>query len=496
MGKLSEAELERLVKGGETNRVELKLAAPRAVDLAERFCGMANAKGGIVIIGVEDATHKVVGVPGERIGETMDVILRAARQIIKPELVLDPPEPEVYVLAGKKLLVVTILPTPGPVYQAGGIFWVRQGTQTRALSMAELAEMIYDRGLRDWELEPAYNATLEDLDWERVNAFLARRASSGRQSGRFKDATRVLIGMRCAVRGGSGTIVPTNAGLLFFGQSPQDHIPQSEVVCVLFRETIGASRYADRKIVTGTLQEIIDSTEAFLDRYIVVGARIEGWKRVDIPEYSIEVLREAVINAVVHRDYSRRGERVRVFYYPDRVEVHSPGLLLPGITVEQMQRGEVQSKLRNPVLAGLLSTLPGYMEQIGSGVRFMLDETRRLDLPAPQFREMDEVMVTFQKALALRAPAPRLPYQGETLWEEQEDSPPEIVVQDRRAQQVEKRLIQALNYVQEHGFITNGIYRQLTAVTDRTAHRDLERLVERGRLKGSGQRAARRYVLA
>ena len=122
MGKLSDEELKKLVQGGETNIVELKLAAPRAVDLAERLCGMANSKGGIVIIGVEDATRKIVGVADERIGETMDVILRAARQVIKPELVLDPPEPEVYVLAGKKLLVVTIPPTSGPVYQAGGIF--------------------------------------------------------------------------------------------------------------------------------------------------------------------------------------------------------------------------------------------------------------------------------------------------------------------------------------------------------------------------------------
>lgn len=71
-----------------------------------------------------------------------------------------------------------------------------------------------------------------------------------------------------------------------------------------------------------------------------------------------------------------------MFYYADRVEVHSPGLLLPGITVEQMERGVVQSKLRNPVLAGLLRDLPGYMEQIGSGIRFMLDETKRLGLPA------------------------------------------------------------------------------------------------------------------
>jgi predicted HTH transcriptional regulator len=361
--------------------------------------------------------------------------------------------------------------------------------------MAELSEMIYDRGLRDWELEPAYNATMDDMDLERVNTFLAQRATSGQRSSRFKNIERGLVGMRCAVEV-DGTIVPTNAGILFFGQSPQDHLPQSEVACVLFRETVGASRYADRKIVTGTLQEIIDTTEAFLDRYIAVGARVEGWKRIDLPEYSIEVLREAVINAVVHRDYSKRGERVRVFYYPDRVEVHSPGLLLPGITVEHMQRGEVQSKLRNPVLAGLLSTLPGYMEQIGSGIRFMFDETMRMDLPAPEFREMNEVIVTFQNAPALRAPEPRLPLQHETLWEGQAESPPEIVVQDRRAEQVEMRLIQALSYVQEHGFITNGIYRKLTGVTDRTAHRDLERLVERGRLKGSGQRAARRYVLA
>src|SRR5207253_10259224 len=101
MVKLSERELKMLVKGGETNTVELKLAAPRAVDLAERLCGMANANGGTVIIGVEDSTRKVVGVHDERIGDTMDVILWAARQVIKPELPIDPPEPEVYVLADK-----------------------------------------------------------------------------------------------------------------------------------------------------------------------------------------------------------------------------------------------------------------------------------------------------------------------------------------------------------------------------------------------------------
>src|SRR6266566_2141066 len=223
--------------------------------------------------------------------------------------------------------------------------------------------------------------------------------------------------MRCAV-GTSDGIVPTHAGLLFFGHQPQEYLVQADIACVLFRETVGASRYADRRIVTGTLQELIDGAELFLSRYIAVGARVEGFKRIDIPEYSLEVLREAVINAVVHRDYSKRGESVRVFCYPDRVEIHNPGLLLPGITVEQMERGEVQSKLRNHTLANLLKNIPGYMERLGSGIRFMLDETKRMGLPAPQFREMREFMVTFRKAPALMSPQMPLQYKG-TMWEEE-----------------------------------------------------------------------------
>jgi ATP-dependent DNA helicase RecG len=253
------------------------------------------------------------------------------------------------------------------------------------------------------------------------------KSVSSRHTSRFKDIERVLIGMECAVKTSDGRVVPTSAGLLFFGSYPQGHLIQSDVACVLFRETVGASRYADRRIVNGTLQELIDGAELFLSRYIAVGARMEGFKRIDIPEYSFEVLREAVINAVVHRDYSKRGESVRVFCYPDRVEIHSPGLLLPGITVEQMERGEVQSKLRNPVLVGLLKDIP---------------------------------------------------------------------VQNRQSEQREQRLTKAVEYVHQHGFITNGIYRKLTGVSDRTAHRDLETLVERGRLKGTGQRAARRYRLS
>ncbi len=192
MAKLSEIELKKLIRGGETNTVELKVAAPRATEMAERLCGMANAHGGMIIIGVKDAVHEIVGVPDHRIGETLDVLLRAVRQMIKPELVLDPPEPEIYTIAGKQLVVATVKPSDGPVYQAHGIYWVRRGTHTVSLSLSELLEMANDRGLVDWEHQPVRNATMEDIDLEKVKAYLARRSADSHSTSRFKDLERVL----------------------------------------------------------------------------------------------------------------------------------------------------------------------------------------------------------------------------------------------------------------------------------------------------------------
>ena len=207
-------------------------------------------------------------------------------------------------------------------------------------------------------------------------------------------------------------------------------------------------------------------------------------------------LREALVNAVVHRDYSRYGESVRVFYYADRIEIHSPGLLLPGVTVEQMEKGDVQSRLRNPVLANLLRDVPGYMERIGSGIRFMLDETRRRGLSAPQFREMNEFIVTFRSANVVPTSQLQETHQvSKTLWNEDES----LSVSGNSTEKLsekEQRLEKAIAYVRDHGFITNGLYRDLTGTSDKRAFRDLELLVERGSLKRVGANRGRRYELA
>lgn len=243
---------------------------------------------------------------------THDMVLRVARQI-DPPLLLDPAEPEVYQLDGKKVVVASIPPSRGPLYQVSGVCWIRRGTHTIPLSVSEMLELANDRGLQDWELQPARDATMEDIDLARVEAYVNQRSTLSRQRGRLDDIEQTLIGLKCARRV-QKKIVPTNAGILFFGRDPQRHIIQSEVVCVLYRDALGVGGYVDRKIITGTVQEQIDETEVFLNKHMPVGARIEEWKRIDLSDYPIEALREAVVNAVIHRDYSRRGESIRVFY--------------------------------------------------------------------------------------------------------------------------------------------------------------------------------------
>jgi ATP-dependent DNA helicase RecG len=487
---LSELEIQQLISVGETNQVELKVASPRPSEMAERLCGMANANGGVIIIGVEDTTLDIMGVPSERMALTKDVILRATRQVIKPSLILAPPEPEVCVVDGKCLVVATVPPNNGPIYQSGGVCWVRRSTHTVPLSVSEMMELANDRGLMRWELQPAYNATIEDIDREKVDAYLRIRSARSLSAGRFKDMEAVLVGLGCASVLGDGRIIPTNISILFFGHGPQWHIIQSEVVCVVYHDELGIGKYIDRKIIIGTLQDLIDGTEAFLNKYVAVGARIEQWKRIDLPEYPLEALREAVVNAVVHRDYSRVGENIRVFYYSDRIEIHSPGLLLPGIAIEQMERGEVTSKLRNPVLAGLLRDVPGYMERIGSGIKLMLNETGRMGLPAPEFRETSEFVVTFRK----------LPDSGNI---KQDVLFPQDISLGEGKRNLEKHNLSTresrfriiMGYIQEHGSITSRQYYEIAAISERTASRDLEDLVARGALKSVGKTRGRIYKL-
>jgi len=501
MPGFTEQNLLNLIAGGESTTLELKIAPPRPAEVAERLCGLANSLGGFIILGVEDKSLRIVGLNNP--ADAIDTLLRAAR-MTQPPVRFEPSEPEIYHLDGKVVVMATIPRTLGPLYQAGGVCWMRRGTHTVPLGVSEIVEILNDRGILKWELLPARKATLKDLDQQKINTYLSNRSERSRQGRRFDNQAELLVGLDCAIlpdNQDTTSLKPTNVGLLFFGQNPQFSIPQSEAVCVLYQDEYGVGGYVDRRIITGTIIEIVDGIEAFLRSNIKIGARIEGFKRIDLPEYPIEALREAVINAVVHRDYSREGESIRVFIYQNRIEVHSPGLLMPGITVEQMYRGEVQSRLRNPTLGNLLRDVPGYMERIGSGIRLILRETQDMGLPPPEFKELGEFVVTLYKSPQKPAKSfipeltPEIKAQAEDTNLTEPDSRQLETSLSKFTLDQSRRLIMVMQYVKEHGAITNHEYRELTKASENTATRDLELLVTRGALKGIGKTRGRRYTL-
>lgn len=493
MRQLSEKILKRLIAEGESSRVELKRTVPRPSDLAERLCGLANMQGGYIIIGVEDEDLSIVGIDDRRMPMTKDVVLRAARQI-QPTLILDPPEPEVYIIDGKSVVVVSIPSNKGLLYQSSGVFWARRGTYTVPLIAEEIFELANDRALISWESHFASHATMADIDMDHVQKHLMLRSLRNGHGVRFDDLEKILISMGCAAIANSGEVAPTNAGILFFGRDPQQFIRQSDIVCVLFRDELGAGGYIDKRSIKGTLQHLIDEAEMFLDKHLTVGAKIDGWKRVDLPEYPLEALREAIVNAVIHRDYSKAGESIRVFYYPDRVEIHNPGLLLPGITVEQMREGIVRSKLRNPIMADLLKEEPGYMERLGSGVRFMISETKRMGLSIPEFKELGEFVVTFSKILpdGKRKRSKKMEDENFAIPLFQEELPLTVA---NIVSGPQGRLKLVIEYIREYGSICNREYREIAGIALNTAWRDLDSWTEQGILKSIGKRRGRIYKL-
>jgi ATP-dependent DNA helicase RecG len=317
-----------------------------------------------------------------------------------------------------------------------------------------------------WESSFAPRATLDDIEIAAVERYLDFRAEHSRERRRYSSPVDLLLGLEAAAHDAKhDTVRPTNAGLLMFGYDPQLQLPQSEVVCIKYTDTLGVRSYIDRKNLRGTLPELIAQASAFLRQYIRVGATIRGFYREDEPEYPYEALREAVVNAIVHRDYSRVGETVRVFMYADRVEVRSPGALLPGITLADLVAMRVQSLPRNPVLAGFLRDIPGYMERIGSGVRFMIQEMRRLELPDPEFTEHQDFVVTFHNGVRL------------------EDQPG-----------LSERQRIGLRIVREQGSISTPEYCAATGAPERSGLRDLQELVAKRLLVVRGKKRWQRFV--
>jgi predicted HTH transcriptional regulator len=159
---LNEEELKALIQGGETVTTEFKLNPPWSAEMAQRLCGFANSPlGGILILGVEDATWKIKGL--ENPAATIDEVIKGV-SLVNPPVPLVEPDPQLVTIEGKTLVIARVPPNKGILYQAGGAYWLRRGTLTRPMSTAQVAEYLNRQGLLSWETQANLRATLDDLE--------------------------------------------------------------------------------------------------------------------------------------------------------------------------------------------------------------------------------------------------------------------------------------------------------------------------------------------
>lgn len=311
---------------------------------------------------------------------------------------------------------------------------MRVGSSNREAQGEEVRRLYIEGSGGGFEALPCRRATLADLSERLIADYIRRREeTSGQTLG--LSGEEMLRSLGCLANE-EGRWVPTNAGVMLFAEDPQRLIGQAEVSCVRFKGRDVVS-YIDRRDIHGHLYQLVDDAEQFIYRHIKVGRRIEGFVGVDYREYPEEAVREALVNAVVHRDYSRRGQRIRVFMFDDRIEVYSPGMLPPGVSLEKMRQLESQSVLRNPIIVGVFRDLGShYIERLGTGIRRMALAMEGHGLPRPQFEEMgSEFRVT------LMGPGQRFMTEAGELpaW----------------AEGLNERQVEAVLYVGEHGRITN-----------------------------------------
>ena len=468
---MTSKELKQLIKKGESQTLEFKDERIHPRSLAETLAAFAAADGGIVLIGLAD-NGSVTGVSNFEQARDNLIYEAAGRNHCEPQI--QPIEVEkVETTDGKIVIAVTVPADFETLHSVAGKYFLRVGSRNEPLTPRELRRLMFSRGEVSFERLACEKVKLNDLDNKLINRYIRKHEEhTGRPLNLSKE--EFLVNLGCASK--NGETMPTNAGVLLFHQDPQLYLLQSQLLCVRFRGT-DVIEYLDRKEFRGPLPELVDQATRFIKTHMRMGGRIPGIKRVDYPEYPEVAFREAIINAVIHRDWSIEGEFIRVFMFDDRIEVLSPGRLLPPITIKAMQNGEVESRLRNPIIVEVFDRLGGYIEKLGTGIRRMIDAMKEHNLEPPHFELRGDLLKV------------TLPGPGEKFMELVQKAAESV-------NELNERQLEALQYLQKHQALTRKEYCELTGVSPRTAHRDLTDLVERGLLKSLGKGRGSRYTLA
>ncbi len=371
--------LAKLLTTPEGKTLEFKRDLTSLKPILKSLVAFANTAGGTLIIGRADSGD-IVGVADVLAQE--ERLANVIADGIYPAMT---PEINIVSHAGKPLLIARVPHWRGPFYLKAegpetGVY-VRLGSTNRRAGPEILAELQRSITGLSFDQLPCPDLSSDALDPSRLERFFDR---SGRKSSQEHLETLGILTPR------AGRLVPSHGGLILFGRDAARRrvFPGTAVSCARFRGTDKAD-FIDRLTLDETVLEALDSVVKFIRRNTRLAAKITTMRRQDIPEYPQVALREVLVNAVAHADYSLTGMRIRVAIYADRMEIESPGMLPFGMTLDDLKAGV--SRIRNRVIARVLRELE-LLEEWGTGYHRIMEDCRAGGYPAPEWEELGPVL--------------------------------------------------------------------------------------------------------
>ncbi len=458
---MTDAEVQALLAGGAGQNAEMFAEPASARDLAATLIALANADGGAIVLGATRSGEPIGLKAAER---AYNLALRATL-LPTPALVL--PLPEQVELDGQVVLVLQVPKGLPHVYSLRGRYLVRDEKRNVPMPARRLRQLLLERGELGYESQFVAGASRADLDDRKVQNYL-----NAVEVFADENPDDVLLRRGC-VRKEAGELKPTVAGLVMFGREPTRFLRQCSV---LLTHYLGEQMSDDfsKEEVRDTLPEQVRRAENFLVAHMRKAQRINRLEREEKLEYPRAAIREVIVNAVAHRDYSIRGDEIRISMFSNRIELYSPGRLPGHVTVKNIVDERFS---RNDVIVQLLADL-GYIERLGYGIDRLLRLMKEHGLARPRFAETAN---GFKVTLIGPPDGFRVETTDATRWQ-------------RAGLNVRQEA--ALRWLQQHARITNRDYHELYAdVSEETIRRDLAELVDKDILLKIGDKRATYYIL-
>ena len=392
----SDEEIKRQIRLGEDSRWEFKEIVfagdvpknPNRNDLADELAAFANTEGGVLLCGVTDSGD-VQGMSRKQMDALEQLLTEVCTDMIKPPIRPTILRKEIKV--DKPFLLVEVGQGHTQHDSPGGSYH-RVGSSKRRMTSDErlrLAQKREQARFLWFDKQPVQGTGFGALDESLWKPLLSAEGAAAPEL--------ALEKMGVLTSDENGTLRATVAGVLLCTRSPEEWLPNACISATCYRGKNRASGQTDAQTITGPLNRQIAETVAFAVRNMRVGA-YKNPARTDLPQYSESAFFEAIVNAVVHRDYAIHSSRIRLSMFADRVEINSPGGLPNNLTIDSM---DVRQSTRNEALASILGRIPAegirgsgerqfFMERRGDGVPTIFRETEDLSGKRPKYRLIDD----------------------------------------------------------------------------------------------------------